>query len=131
MVRFKNRYLIIEFLQPSTSTVQLFPQTLGAGPSSRPLDVDIDTEQEDDDDDEEEGLEGLARIPEIPFLLPPIPDLAAMKDGEEGGKSVYRAVRDMVQDVFGDEGWGRVSSSFRGQSDPVLLVLYSIPYSLC
>jgi ribonuclease P/MRP protein subunit POP5 len=59
---------------------------------------------------------GLTRIPDIPFLLPPIPDPSSLKDGEEGGKAIYRAVRDMVQDVFGDEGWGRVSSSFRGQS---------------
>ena len=127
MVRFKNRYLLIEFLQPSTSTVQLFDQTQsqGAGPSSRPIPrpLDLEGDEEDDDDEELEGLEGIARIPDIPFLLPPIPDLANLKDGEEGGKGIYRAVRDMVQDVFGDEGWGRVSSSFRGMS-------YSCPLPL-
>lgn len=114
MVRFKNRYLIIEFLQPSTSTVQLFEP----GPSSHLLDLEGDDDNDEDEDeaDGEGEYGGFARIPDIPFLLPPIPDLANLKDGEEGGKGIYRAVRDMVQDVFGDEGWGRVSSSFRGQS---------------
>lgn len=127
MVRFKNRYLLIEFLQPSTSTVQLFDhsqsQTQGAGPSSvqKPLDLEGDDDDDDDEDEDDEldGFKGIARIPDIPFLLPPIPDLANLKDGEDGGKGIYRAVRDMVQDVFGDEGWGRVSSSFRGKSSPL------------
>jgi ribonuclease P/MRP protein subunit POP5 len=106
MVRFKNRYLIIEFLQPSTSSPQL---TSPAPPIIPPPD---EGESEDDEDDEEEGYD---RIPIIPFLLPPIPDLSRLRDGEEGGKGIYKAVRGMVQDVFGDEGWGRISSSFRGK----------------
>lgn len=119
MVRFKNRYLIIEFLQPSTSTPQLFSQSHGAGPSSRPFDLEGDDDEDLDNEDEDE-IEAVARIPDIPFLLPPIPDLKSLRDGEEGGKGIYRAVRDMVQDVFGDEGWGRISSSFRGESHLLL-----------
>lgn len=101
MVRFKNRYLIVEFLQPSTSTPQL---------EIKPLPIEQEEEEESEDEDEEDEL---TRIPIIPFLLPPIPDLKNLKDGEEGGKGIYKAVRGMVQDVFGDEGWGRISSSFR------------------
>jgi ribonuclease P/MRP protein subunit POP5 len=110
MVRFKNRYLIVEFLQPSTST----PQVEFTRP---PIQVQ-DDEDEDEDDEEDE----LTRIPIIPFLLPPIPDLKNLKDGEEGGKGIYKAVRGMVQDVFGDEGWGRISSSFRSNSPTALNV---------
>jgi ribonuclease P/MRP protein subunit POP5 len=110
MVRFKNRYLIVEFLQPSTSTPQL---------DSNPLPVEL--QQEDDEESEDEEDE-LTRIPIIPFLLPPIPDLKSLKDGEEGGKGIYKAVRGMVQDVFGDEGWGRISSSFRSKSS----ILYDV-----
>jgi ribonuclease P/MRP protein subunit POP5 len=105
MVRFKNRYIIVEFLQPSTS----IPQVESIH-SHQPIDLEEDSE--DDDEDEEDDLH---RIPQIPFLLPPIPDLNRLKEGEEAGKGIYKAVRMMVQDVFGDEGWGRISSSFRGE----------------
>jgi ribonuclease P/MRP protein subunit POP5 len=108
MVRFKNRYLIVEFLQPSTST----PQVEFTRPPIQVQDDEDEHEHEDADDEEDE----LTRIPIIPFLLPPIPDLKNLKDGEEGGKGRYKAVRGMVQDVFGDEGWGRISSSFRSNS---------------
>lgn len=106
MVRFKNRYLIVEFLQPSTSKPQVdsFQQQILP---------DIEDDSEDDDDEDEEEIK---RIPQIPFLLPPIPDLSRLKEGEEAGKGIYKAVRMMVQDVFGDEGWGRISSSFRSRS---------------
>ena len=122
MVRFKNRYLIVEFLQPSTSTPQL--------DSNR---TPIETQEEDEESEDEE--DELTRIPIIPFLLPPIPDLKNLKDGEEGGKGIYKAVRGMVQDVFGDEGWGRISSSFRSKSSfPVrhgdgelIIVIYHSP----
>jgi ribonuclease P/MRP protein subunit POP5 len=104
MVRFKNRYLIVEFLQPSTSTPQVEFSRL-------PIET-LEEEEEEAEDEEDE----LSRIPIIPFLLPPIPELKNLKDGEEGGKGIYKAVRGMVQDVFGDEGWGRISSSFRSNS---------------
>lgn len=107
MVRFKNRYLIVEFLQPSTSTAQvdITPQS---------IEFPENDEDEDVDPEDEDEINELPRIPIIPFLLPPIPDLKYLKDGEEGGKGIYKSVRGMVQDVFGDEGWGRISSSFRG-----------------
>jgi len=124
MVRFKNRYLIVEFLQPSTSTPQL--------EINRPPIEIQDEESEDEDEDEEDEL---TRIPIIPFLLPPIPDLKNLKDGEEGGKGIYKAVRGMVQDIFGDEGWGRISSSFRSNSSfparhrdgELMIVIYHSP----
>lgn len=106
MVRFKNRYLIVEFLQPSTSK----PQVDSFHHQILP---DLEDDSEDDDDEDEEEIK---RIPQIPFLLPPIPDLNRLKEGEEAGKGIYKAVRMMVQDVFGDEGWGRISSSFRSKS---------------
>ena len=106
MVRFKNRYLIVEFLQPSLSTPQVEFR-----PPPTEIQEDVDEESEDEEDE-------LTRIPIIPFLLPPIPDLKNLRDGEEGGKGIYKAVRGMVQDVFGDEGWGRISSSFRSTSFP-------------
>ena len=104
MVRFKNRYLIVEFLQPSNSTPQL---------DLNPPPNDIQEEESESENEDEE--DELSRIPIIPFLLPPIPDLKNLKDGEEGGKGIYKSVRGMVQDVFGDEGWGRISSSFRSE----------------
>jgi len=122
MVRFKNRYLIVEFLQPSKSTPQV---------ESRPPPIQI---QEDEDEDSEDEEDELTRIPIIPFLLPPIPDLKNLRDGEEGGKGIYKAVRGMVQDVFGDEGWGRISSSFRSISfssetskGKLMVVIYHSP----
>lgn len=115
MVRFKNRYLILELLRPSASSPQLFPPYSSSGNVARShvetVQANGDEEDDEEDDDEEDEL---ARIPDLPFLLPPIPDISSLRDTDEGGKSFYRAVRDTVQDVFGDEGWGRVSSSFRG-----------------
>lgn len=109
MVRFKNRYVIVEFLQPSTSTPQL-------DHSQRAIAQAIQENFSDDqDEDEEEEGDTLTRIPDIPFLLPPIPDLGRLRDSDDAGKGIYKAVRGMVQDVFGDEGWGRISSSFRGE----------------
>ena len=36
--------------------------------------------------------------------------------GDDGGSVIYRAVRGSIQEVYGDEGWGRVASSFKGES---------------
>jgi ribonuclease P/MRP protein subunit POP5 len=108
MVRFKNRYVIVEFLQPSASTPQL-------DHSQRAIAQAIQEDFSDDEDEEEDG-DTLTRIPDIPFLLPPIPGLGRLRDSDDAGKGIYKAVRGMVQDVFGDEGWGRISSSFRGKN---------------
>lgn len=92
MVRFKNRYLLAEFLD--AGSLVPFPDPIAA-PA-------IDEQFHDNDD------EALARLPELPFahLTPPrLPD---------EGAGLYKAVRQKVQEVFGDEGWGRVASSFRG-----------------
>jgi ribonuclease P/MRP protein subunit POP5 len=97
MVRFKNRYLLAEFLD--AGSIAPFPE-----PPAEPIELDSGFDANDDDD------EALARIPELPFahLSPPtLPD---------EGAGLYKAVRQVVQQVFGDEGWGRVASSFRGES---------------
>jgi ribonuclease P/MRP protein subunit POP5 len=105
MVRFKNRHLLVEFLQPAS----LAPSFAAAfEPRSAP------PAESDSDDDEDE----LFPIQALPFLLPlPGEDLSQpkLKLGDEGGGVIYRSVRGIVQDVFGDEGWGRISSSFKGE----------------
>ncbi|WWD18030.1 hypothetical protein CI109_102477 [Kwoniella shandongensis] len=110
MVRFKNRYLLVEFLLPSSLEPTLSSSSSSTTPSlsSRPNAInDDDGESDDDDDDEEE----FTPFPKLPFMLPSTtPDL---KLGDEGGSAIYKAVRNVVQDVFGDEGWGRIASSFR------------------
>lgn len=106
MVRFKNRHILVEFLQPSL----LSPSFQSSSPLQPPLTDDYD------DDDEDEGM--LQQIPEIPFMLP-LSSLdgtkGSLKLGDEGGSAIYRAIRSVVQDVYGDEGWGRISSSFKGE----------------
>jgi ribonuclease P/MRP protein subunit POP5 len=108
MVRFKNRHILVEFLQPHL----LDPSF--AHPVSLPA---VDPLDELDDFDDEDVL---PRIPEIPFLLP-LPSIdgseSRLKLGDEGGGSVYRAVRGVIQEVYGDEGWGRMASSFKGESE--------------
>lgn len=99
MVRFKNRHLLVEFLD--ASSISPFPSTSTS--LVPPSDI-----ADDDYDDEEE----LAQIPELPFVLPL--DGSRQLLGEDGASKVYKAVRSVVQDVFGDEGWGRVASSFKG-----------------
>lgn len=114
MVRFKNRYLLVEFLQPS----QLTPAFSGASPNSlepsilAPGGVNEDENDEDDDDEE------IPRQPSIPFLAP-LPHAngtsPTLKLSDESGSVIYRAIRSCIQDVFGDEGWGRIASSFKGE----------------
>ena len=124
MVRFKNRHLLVEFLQPSS----LLP-AFGPSPSVPPqLDEKVDGDGNgsdhgdggDGEDDEDDEM--LHRQPELPFLVP-LPDMdhaqARLKFGDEGGATIYRAVRGVVQEVFGDEGWGRIAPSFKGKSRPV------------
>jgi ribonuclease P/MRP protein subunit POP5 len=105
MVRFKNRHLLVEFLQPS----QLSP-SFSAQASLPELEVLDDNDLDDDD--------VLPQIPIIPFLLP-LPSVDGseprLKAGDEGGGAIFKTVRGIVQDVYGDEGWGRIASSFKGQ----------------
>ena len=104
MVRFKNRHILVEFLQP-----HLMDPSFSASSFSTP---NIDLEVEDEED-------VLPLIPDIPFLLP-LPSVNGaeqrLKLGDEGGGSIYRAIRNLVQEVYGDEGWGRIASSFKGIS---------------
>jgi len=104
MVRFKNRHILVEFLQPSSLSPAFDTPTSLSEPT------ELETLDEDED--------FLQQIPEIPFLLPlPGSDgsQSKLKLGDEGGSAIYRAIRGIVQDVYGDEGWGRISSSFKGK----------------
>ncbi|BEI85117.1 hypothetical protein CcaverHIS002_0505180 [Cutaneotrichosporon cavernicola] len=96
MVRFKYRHLLVEFLDPDS---------LSPLPS-----VNLPSPEEVEGE-EWEGEEELARIPSLPFVLPLNPTKPLL--GDEGASAIYKAVRAMCQNVFGDEGWGRVSSSFK------------------
>lgn len=119
MVRFKNRHLLVEFLTPSSLT-PVFPAiptpaskplTNPTNPSARVAQNEVNKD-DDDEDDHNEDEEGMIEIPQIPFMLP-LPE-ARLRLSGDGAAAVHRAVRAMVQDVFGDEGWGRVASSFKG-----------------
>jgi ribonuclease P/MRP protein subunit POP5 len=113
MVRFKNRHLLVEFLQPGS----LDPSFISTGVVLP--DINHEPTNDDDGNDDDEGEEGLTPIPIIPFLLPlpgNDPTQPRLKIGDEGGGVIYRAIRGVVQDVFGDEGWGRIASSFKGTS---------------
>ena len=105
MVRFKNRHILVEFLQPSLLSPS-FQSTSALQPPAP------------DDDGADEDGDILQQIPEIPFMLP-LSSLdgtkGSLKLGDEGGSASYRAIRGVVQDVYGDEGWGRISSSFKGK----------------
>ncbi|WVQ71061.1 hypothetical protein IAR50_000586 [Cryptococcus sp. DSM 104548] len=108
MVRFKNRYLLVEFLIPGSLNPSLSSaQPVDFGPSSAEVPTQTGDESESEDEDE------LLPIPTLPFMLPAVlPELKA-GDKDEGGQVVYRAIKSLVLSVFGDEGWGRIASSFR------------------
>ncbi|WWC58503.1 uncharacterized protein I303_101046 [Kwoniella dejecticola CBS 10117] len=123
MVRFKNRYLLMEFLVPST-----FSSNLSVSPTSRDdlrlteeerMNIDIDGDPEhssddddDGDDDDDDGLD-LMPIPKAPFLLSTARPSLGLGDEAASQQAIYKAIRGAIQDVFGDEGWARVASSFR------------------
>ena len=117
MVRFKNRHLLIEFLSPQSLSSTI---TIAAPTAQSDLDAlnpngvdnaDGDEEEEDDDDDTD-----LPLLPTVPFLVPITDESTRLKLGDESGSTVYRAIKQNILDVFGDEGWGRVSSSLKGMS---------------
>ncbi|RSH77774.1 uncharacterized protein EHS24_002833 [Apiotrichum porosum] len=106
MVRFKNRHLLVEFLDPAH--LSAFPTV---PPSLQPPALDEDG-NDDNGDDGGDGEDELAQIPDLPFMLPL--DVAAKPLlGDGGASEVFKSVRSCVQAVFGDEGWGRVASSFK------------------
>lgn len=116
MVRFKNRHLLVEFLSPQSLSPTV---TISNAAGSNALEEmqlngnadadDGDGEAEDDDEDD-----GLPLLPTVPFLVPSIGEHERLKLGDESGSTIYRAIKQSLLDVFGDEGWGRVSSSFKG-----------------
>ncbi|WRT64022.1 uncharacterized protein IL334_000949 [Kwoniella shivajii] len=103
MVRFKNRYLLVEFLVPSS-----FTSTLQTPSISTPLPAPEHREEADDSDSEDDEI---LQTPTIPFLVPAGKPVLGL--GDEGSQAIYKAVRGVIQDIFGDEGWARVASSFR------------------
>ena len=103
MVRFKNRHLLVEFLIPPAYS----PSFSGIDPSAPIQHVARPLSPNDEDDD-------LTPIPPLPFLVPGHdPSSMRLKLGDEGGGLIFRVVRSVFQEVFGDEGWGRVASSFK------------------
>ena len=118
MVRFKNRHILVEFLQPSS----LSPAFNSAGSTSKRGSALAHSRSEEEapndlsggpDDDDEAILQ-----PELPFMLLLSSDgsKSRLNLGDDGGSVIYRAVRGSIQEVYGDEGWGRVASSFKGES---------------
>ncbi|OWZ69191.1 hypothetical protein AYX14_01042 [Cryptococcus neoformans] len=106
MVRFKNRYLLVEFLLPTSLSSTLDTHYDSMNPIIPKEQVLEDNDSEDEEDEEE-----FSPIPSLPFMVPTI--LPDSQLGEEGGQGIYKAVRSSVISVFGDEGWGRIASSFR------------------
>jgi ribonuclease P/MRP protein subunit POP5 len=117
MVRFKNRHLLVEFLTPSqlTPTLSIPGESQG---SSAFLQIPNAYDEDDEDDDGD-----VLPPPALPFLVPSPGSTGRLEISDDAGGAVYRAVRKVVQDVFGDEGWGRVASSFKGEWD--ILLRYS------
>lgn len=110
MVRFKNRHLLVEFLTPD----QLAPTLSIPGESGL---SSVALLQPPNEDDEDEDDEDVLPPPALPFLVPSPGGSGRLEISDEAGGAVYRAVRKVVQEVFGDEGWGRVASSFKGEWD--------------
>ncbi|OCF33246.1 ribonuclease P/MRP protein subunit POP5 [Kwoniella heveanensis BCC8398] len=116
MVRFKNRYLLVEFLVPSSFSSTI-PSSIGpAATAYDPVTQHVTGNPEDIDDEEDDGSDDggddeLTPIPSLPFLLPT--GKLDMNLGDEGASIIYKAVRAVTTEVFGDEGWGRIASSFR------------------
>ncbi|OCF55585.1 hypothetical protein L486_07069 [Kwoniella mangroviensis CBS 10435] len=111
MVRFKNRYLLVEFLIPSTLNPTIpNPTSQLSEEEALNLNLKYTPQQADEEvDDEEDDEMGLSAIPKIPFLVPTSQPVLGIGDEQV----IYKAVRGCIQDVFGDEGWARVASSFR------------------
>ncbi|WVN90281.1 uncharacterized protein L203_105517 [Cryptococcus depauperatus CBS 7841] len=108
MVRFKNRYLLVEFLLPLTLSPNF---SSSKSVSESILHSDAQYVEDDTETDQEEDEHELSLIPRLPLIVPTVlPDLCL---GQEGNQTIYKTIKDTVQTVFGDEGWGRIASSFR------------------
>ncbi|WWC66479.1 uncharacterized protein I206_100381 [Kwoniella pini CBS 10737] len=117
MVRFKNRYLLVEFLIPSSfsSNIQNNHQNEEEFMNLEEEENNILNDEDDGEDEEdEEDLDyTLKLIPKIPFLLPKYQTLLEIGDENISQQIIYKSIKGIIQDIFGDEGWSRVSSSFR------------------
>lgn len=108
MVRFKNRWLLVEFLQPS----QLAP----SGVLSSPLDglptLPVLEEDEQQSEDEEDESYPHASSSKLPFMLPvagpPRPLLSG--DAKTRQKTLSTYIRQSVLETFGDDGHSKCSS---------------------
>ncbi|WVQ85446.1 hypothetical protein IAT38_007611 [Cryptococcus sp. DSM 104549] len=104
MVRFKNRYLLVEFLTPSS----LSPSVLAS--CSAPF-VPSGIADDDDAEDQDEEEDELVQTPKLPFVVPVSTPKLNLEDGATS--VVFKAIKEVVLQVFGDEGWGRVGSNFK------------------
>lgn len=109
MVRFKNRHILVEFLSPNSITSNI------SNPNLRPNEPSSSTFGADADDLDDDNEDVLPVLPLVPFVVP-LPDLSGqLRLGDDGSSAVFKAVRANVLDCFGDEGWGRLASSFKGE----------------
>lgn len=108
MVRFKNRHLLVEFISPAS-----FTSDVGVGGPNESLSPTFDAGFNGADDD---GDDVLPVLPLVPFVVPHTDLSGQLKLGDDGSSAVFRALRANVLDCFGDEGWGRLASSFKGES---------------
>ncbi|KAI9635080.1 Rpp14/Pop5 family-domain-containing protein [Dioszegia hungarica] len=113
MVRFKNRHLLVEFISPAS-----FTSDVGVGGPNESLSPTFDAGFNGADDD---GDDVLPVLPLVPFVVPHTDLSGQLKLGDDGSSAVFRALRANVLDCFGDEGWGRLASSFK--------VIYHSPHT--
>jgi ribonuclease P/MRP protein subunit POP5 len=109
MVRFKNRHMLVEFLSPAFCVPNIDDPSPGNPNAALPIPTADEGGADEDSDDM------LPVLPLVPFMVPN-PSLSGhLQLGDDGASAVFRAVRANVLDCFGDEGWGRLASSFKGE----------------
>lgn len=108
MVRFKNRHILVEFLSPAALRSTISDTSVLPPQGLNPPDINGNGNDNDDEDT-------LPLLPVMPFLIPSPDPQNRLNLGDESGKAIYAAVKQMIVDVFGDEGLGRIASSFKGE----------------
>ncbi|GHJ87752.1 hypothetical protein NliqN6_4154 [Naganishia liquefaciens] len=147
MVRFKNRWLLVELLFPAQyASNASAPDVLALRPPGLDQDaVDVDNDQilasQDSEDADDPTILPLSfytsgTTPAQPFLTPTKPVVISSthsiptntQTSTPGAvvqnNQIWQAVRDSVMDVCGDVGWGKVASSLQ-------VKYYSPTTSLC
>lgn len=109
MVRFKNRWLLVEFLQPA----QLAPGPAVSGKATLTPGPSMDDEVDEDDDDEDESYP-CASSSKLPFMLP-LPTSGPSRpllsgDSKTRQKNLSTYVRQSILETFGDDGHAKCSS---------------------